>query len=137
MLKKVFVAGVFDCFHLGHQFFLCKAFSLHKNLTIVVARDTTVFKLKKKYPQYSEKKRQQKIQNIFTNYKNVKIRLGRANGNFFETIAEEKPNIIFLGYDQRFNQKKCKKLFPKIKIIRTKPFYPEYFKSSVLQKLLQ
>ena len=61
--NKLFVAGAFDSFHMGHQFFLWKASSMCKELVVVVARDETIKRIKNKtltvimIPVYEEKKR--------------------------------------------------------------------------------
>ncbi len=126
--NKLFVAGAFDSFHMGHQFFLWKASSMCKELVVVVARDETIKRIKNKTPKYSEEKRLQRIkeENLF----NAKIRLGREDANFVVTLKEENPDVLLLGYDQKFDEKKGRESFPNLIILRADSFAPDFFKSS-------
>lgn len=49
MSKKVMVFGTFDIFHKGHEFYFSKAKEYGEELIVIVARDETVLKIKKKY----------------------------------------------------------------------------------------
>ncbi len=128
--KKVFVAGTFDNFHVGHQFFLWSASNFGEKLIVIVARDETVKSLKIREARNNENIRKSRLEKEFANYKNVKIRLGNLNGNFLETLREENPDILYLGFDQYFDEKKCSETFPNLKIVRAKKYFPEIFKSS-------
>ena len=128
MYEKILVAGTFDKFHVGHQFFLWTTKTLCKNMCVVVARDNTVRKIKKKTPTQKKKKRLKRIQQ--ENLPNTKTRLGREDAEFLQTLQEESPTALFLGYDQNFDEKDCKNAFPNLTIKRTKPYFPNIFKSS-------
>jgi glycerol-3-phosphate cytidylyltransferase-like family protein len=97
-------------------------------MVVVVARDTTVQRIKNHQPRHSETQRLERLKQ--ENLPHTKVRLGRADGNFWETIREESPSVICLGYDQRFDESKCRELFPQIQIIRSDAYHPEFFKSS-------
>ena len=127
--KKVFVAGVFDNFHIGHQYFLWTTSVLAKDMVIIVARDKTVQIIKGQKPKNNEKKRLYRIKQ--EKIKNARIRLGRLDGKFLETVKQEAPDILVLGYDQKINEKKFLHYFPNLVIQRGNPFYPQYFKSSL------
>lgn len=126
--KKAFVAGGFDHFHVGHQFLLYQASSLASKLVIVIGRDATIEKLKKRKPIHAEEERMQRIKQ--ENIPNAVVRLGRSDGDFLKTLGEEGPDLLLLGYDQYFNEKLCKENFPDIKIKRADPYFPEIFKGS-------
>ncbi len=126
--KKLLVAGTFDHFHIGHQHFLWTAKSVTEQMTIIIARDTTVSRLKEKPAKNNELHRLERIQK--ENIPDTTARLGRTDGNFWETIKEESPSAIFLGYDQHFDEDSHRKLFPEIEILRALPYFPEFFKSS-------
>ena len=49
-------------------------------------------------------------------------------------IAKFQPQVICLGYDQNSFEKNLSKLFPKIKVVRCKPFKPEVYKSSKMNQ---
>ncbi len=129
MEKKVLVFGTFDVFHFGHFFFLKEAKKEGK-LFVVVARDETVKKLKGKEPILDEKKRKKIIEMTGLAKKTF---LGDKKDPF-KIIKKIKPDIICLGYDQKFFVNGLKKFLKKeklpIKIKRIKSFLPNVFKSS-------
>ncbi len=135
--KKVFVAGTFDNFHTGHQFFLWSAREVGDLLVIIIARDKNVKRIKKKVPRNNELQRKLRVEQEFLDDDLVEVRLGNLNNNFLKTIAEEKPKILFLGFDQFFDEKECLKKFPKLEIKRAKEYFPMIFKSSKFFKILQ
>ena len=127
--KKVFVAGTFDFLHIGHQYLLWTAANSAEKLVVIVARDENVLRIKGKQPHFSEKERIDRISREFL--PNAEIKLGGKNlDEFFQTLKNEKPDAIFLGYDQclQFPAKNLAKLG--IEIVRVDAFHPEFFKSS-------
>jgi len=128
--KKVFVAGTFDNFHVGHQFFLWSALSCGSEIAVIVARDETVARLKGRGARNNEDVRKERLAREFGSCENVKVRLGNLKGDFMKTLAEETPDILFLGFDQIFDERKCLEVFPDLKIVRAKKYFPEIFKSS-------
>lgn len=129
---KLLVAGVFDHFHVGHQHFLHHASQMCDELVIVIGREGTVEKIKGRKPQHSEHKRLERIQS--ENIPHAHVRLGREDGNVWETIREENPDGILLGYDQRFDDAQCREEFPDIQILRAEAYAPQHFKSSKFGK---
>ena len=133
-MKKAMVFGTFDIQHRGHEYLLKQAKKYGDYLIVVLARDKTVLKIKKRKPVYNEKKRLENLKKLkIAN----KIILGSLKDKYHQ-ILKEKPDIICLGYDQKVFTKNLKEnlskrnLFPKI--IRLKSFHPEKYKSSVLRK---
>ncbi|MEM3855888.1 MAG: adenylyltransferase/cytidyltransferase family protein [Candidatus Micrarchaeaceae archaeon] len=103
-MTKVMATGVFDILHLGHIYFLTEAKKLGGELVVVVARDSTAERLKRK-PIMDENTRLK----IVSSLKVVdEARLGNKD-DIFKTVEEIKPNIIALGYDQKFDEKKIEK----------------------------
>ena len=113
--------GTFDLLHIGHIYFLKEAKKLGDKLIVIVARDSTVRKLKHE-PVTPEKMRLQLI-------KELRIvdeaYLGKKD-DMYEIVEEIKPDIIALGYDQIHNEKKIRldliKRGVKSKIVRLSKF---------------
>jgi len=142
-MKKYFLAGTFDHFHVGHQYLCWKALEIIKNNThnyefiILIARDKTVQNIKKITPTNNEQKRLKRLEQEFKDFglgKNIFIRLGRLDANFKKTLIEVNPDIIFLGYDQHFNKNILENFDKIIEIKRIKPYGEKYFKSSKFRK---
>jgi len=108
---KILVGGVFDIIHLGHIKFLWAAKRLAKNseLIVVIARDSTVMRLKGREPVFSELERAEIVRNL----KPVdKVILGHeisGQGSFYEILKEVKPDIVVFGYDQKFDEEELAK----------------------------
>lgn len=129
------VFGTFDIFHEGHKSFLRQAKKHGNYLTVVVARDKTVGKLKKKKPVNSERYRLKKIKESRLA---DKVILGNL-GDKYQVIKRHKPDIICLGYDQKFfisglKQKLKEYKLEKTRIVRLKAYKPKIYKSSKLGK---
>ncbi len=134
-MKKIIVFGTFDVFHRGHSYFLKEAKKQGDYLIVVIARDKTVKKLKKEKPWNDEKERFNLVKNSLLADEVV---LGNLKDKY-KIIKEKKPDIIVLGYDQKFFvnklQKKLKEFkLLKTKIIRLKSFFPQKYKSSIIKK---
>jgi len=97
---KVFVAGTFDLIHPGHVDLLRFA-SEHGKVYVVVARDSTVEKVKKKRPVLDEEARLENIRAIRYVYE---ARLGDEE-DMLRPVEEINPDIIVLGPDQPFDEK--------------------------------
>ena len=109
--------GTFDILHLGHIYFLKEAKKLGDNLTVVLATDSTVRKLKHE-PVNPEEIRLKLIKEL----KVVdKAYIGHED-DMYEIVQEIKPDIIALGFDQIFDEKniekELKKRNIKAKVIR-------------------
>lgn len=133
-MVKVLVFGTFDGLHEGHINFLNQARKHGNHLIAVIARDKTVKRVKKSLPVFKERQRLKIVQN--SNLAD-KVILGSL-GNPFAVIKKIKPNVICLGYDQKFFIKdlpqEIKRIGLKIKIVRLKPFKPEIYHTSKLRK---
>jgi len=133
--KKVMVFGTFDIFHKGHENFLKQARKHGDYLIAVVARDKTVFSVKK---QKTRNKEQRRLK-ILANNKFVDNTVLGNLGDKYAVIKKYQPDVICLGYDQKnFIGNLAKKLkefgLDETRIIRLKSYYPEKYKSSIIKK---
>jgi len=125
----VLVFGTFDVIHKGHIDFFRQAREFGDCLAIVVAKDENAKKIGKKVKN-GEQKRLADVRQ----YADL-VFLGHAD-DYFKIIEEVKPDVICLGYDQhdRNLQNELRKRNLKIKVVRLKPFNPEKYHSSLLNK---
>lgn len=127
---KILLFGTFDILHPGHQSLFQQARRYGDKVIAIVARDNTVIKLKKHSSFFTEKQRQKNLQK--TNWAD-KVFLGDKK-DYFKIIKKIKPDIICLGYDQKFFIEELKQKIGewvlKIKIIKLKSFHPKKYKSS-------
>ena len=97
---RVIASGVFDLLHLGHVKFLedaKKAGGENSELIVIIAKDSTVEKMKGKKPIMSEDQRRRLVEALKSVDKAI---VGFEGLDIGEVIAEIKPDIIALGYDQ-------------------------------------
>lgn len=135
-LNKVLLFGTFDLLHPGHQNLFEQARPFGDYLITVIARDATVKKLKKRWPKYNEKQRQKNL--MATGWVD-KVILG-SQGDKYQIIKKIKPDIICLGYDQKFFvtdlKQKIKDFGLNTKIVQLMAFKPKLYKSSNLMKIM-
>ena len=109
--------GVFDILHPGHVLFLQEAKKLGDELYVVVARDSTAEKLKHK-PIMGEELRKFMVQSL----KPVDHAVLGYEDDMYRIVEEIRPDIIVLGYDQKFSEKEIKKECEKrgidVKVVR-------------------
>ncbi len=120
-MVRVMASGVFDILHLGHVYYLTEAKKLGDELIVVVARDSTARKLKHQ-PIMSEEIRVKMVEALKPVDKAI---LGNED-DMYKTVMEIKPDIIALGYDQKFDEKeiaeKCRELGLNVKVVRISQF---------------
>ncbi len=97
--RRVFLGGTFDLLHPGHIELFRAASTLGKPY-VVVARDSTVKRIKGKEPVLPEEARLAVVGSIRYVYEAF---LG-SEKSFMESVARVKPDIIFLGPDQPFEE---------------------------------
>jgi FAD synthetase len=134
-MKTVMAFGTFDIFHEGHRSFLKQARKYGDYLIVVVARDETVKETKKQDTRNKETKRIRILRNSKIAEKVV---LGSL-GDKYAVIKKYKPDVICLGYDQKFFVEKLKNKLKEFglrytKIKRLEPYKPSVYKSSKLGK---
>lgn len=127
------VFGTFDIFHPGHKNFLKQARRQGDFLIVVVARDKTVRIFKK---QETRDKEQERLRAVEKSRIVDEVVLGSIQDKY-AIIKRYAPEVICLGYDQKFFTRGLRKKLDAFglkdtKIIRLKPFKPEIYKSSIL-----
>jgi FAD synthetase len=98
-MVRVMASGVFDLIHPGHISYLNQAKVLGDHLTVVIASDSTVRK-KKHEPVTPADMRAL----IVGSLKPVDEAIVGGEGDIFDTVSKVKPDIIVLGYDQKFDE---------------------------------
>ncbi|MCD6236703.1 MAG: FAD synthase [Thermoplasmata archaeon] len=116
-MVRVMATGVFDILHLGHIRYLEEAKGLGDELVVVVAHDETV-KKRKHTPIMPQEMRRKIVESL----KCVDKAVNGKEGDMLDIVKEIRPDIIALGYDQRFDEKKLGEQLKKegldIKIVR-------------------
>ncbi len=120
-MVRVMATGVFDILHPGHVLFLREAKKLGDELVVVVARDSTVERLKHK-PIMNEEIRRFMVDSL----KPVDRAVLGHKDDMYKTVEDVRPDIIVLGYDQKFDEKEieeeCRKRGIKVKVVRLKKY---------------
>lgn len=136
-MKTVVVAGTFDFLHRGHISFLEQARKYGDHLVVIIARDSTVKKIKGRAPIHNEKERQILVKSISIVDRAV---LGDPKDPY-EIIMRLRPQVICLGYDQthvfaRGLTDALKRRHMKTRVVTLKPFQPKRLKSSRLLRTI-
>jgi FAD synthetase len=117
MVVRVMATGVFDLLHPGHLYFLTEARKLGDELVVVVARDQTARRLKRE-PYVPEHIRRAMVEALKPVDRAI---LGSAT-DIYETVLNERPNVIALGYDQVWNEREveneCKRRGVPVRVVR-------------------
>ena len=99
--KKILIAGTFDILHLGHLFLINEAAKLG-DVHVIIATDKNRERFSGSPPVIPEQQRLEVILNL----RNVKsARLGSRDEDILSVVGNIKPDIIFLGPDQGFDEK--------------------------------
>lgn len=133
-MKKVMVFGAFDCLHPGHLDFFKQAKKYGNFLIVSVGTDKNVKKIKGKRALFNQGERLALVENC----KIVDQAVLGAESNFYEHIANFKPDVLCLGYDQWVHEDEVRaKLLEvgleKTKVLRLKPYQQGRAKSKVVK----
>ncbi|MFQ5666998.1 MAG: adenylyltransferase/cytidyltransferase family protein [Candidatus Binatia bacterium] len=104
---QVFVAGTFDGLHYGHLFLLryarraglAMARRLRRpgvRLSVVIARDDSVQRIKVRPPHHTQRERQQLVAAL----RLVDRAFVGQRDDFIKSVRRAQPDLIVLGYDQ-------------------------------------
>jgi FAD synthetase len=99
-MKRVLAAGVFDLLHYGHIRYLEEAKKLGgpgAKLTVIVARDETVRRMKGQYPVIPEDQRRATVEALRVVDEAL---LGFEDLDLDRVIQQVKPDIVAVGHDQ-------------------------------------
>ena len=125
---------MFDLLHLGHVKFLeeaKKAGGKKAELLVIVARDSTVQKMKGRKPVMPENQRRALVEALRIVDEAV---LGLEDFDIGEVIERVKPDVIALGYDQEDMEKRVCEYVNKhglgVKVVRVGKFANDELSSS-------
>jgi FAD synthetase len=93
--RVVLATGVFDILHMGHLYYLNEARKLGDRLVVVVARDETASRLKRR-PIVPEHLRLEMVRGL----KPVDEAVLGDRDDFYKVVETVRPDIIALGHDQ-------------------------------------
>ena len=132
---RIMVFGTFDMIHEGHEDFFRQARSLASEpyLIVSVARDVSAARVKGFPPRRAENER---LTAIAVHPLVDQAMFGDEIG-YLEHIAEAKPDVIALGYDQDGEyvnnlEKDLREANLAITVARLKSYLPELYKTSKL-----
>lgn len=139
---RVFVAGTFDGLHLGHVFLFDfarrRGMALARrqrrdgvHLSVVVARDESVQRLKRRPPLHSHRERQRLVAAL----RSVDEAFVGAPNDFLRSVRRVRPDLIVLGHDQNVGwEERLREAGFHVPILRCPPYRREYLKSSALRR---
>lgn len=96
-MTRILATGTFDILHPGHIYFLTQARALGDELFVIVARDSNI--THKPKPVVPEEQRLEMVNALGI----VDKALLGSEKDMFEPLKQIRPDIIALGYDQRFD----------------------------------
>ena len=130
---KVMATGVFDIIHLGHIHYLKESKKLGDMLVVVVARDKTARK-NGKSPIFDENSRLKLVSEL----KPVDYAILGHEDDMMKTVLEVRPDIITLGYDQKFDEVELNRQLQKVgveaRIVRISKYDGDLNSSSLVRK---
>ncbi len=130
-------SGVFDIIHMGHIHYLEEARKLGDELVVVVATDITVRRMKHE-PITPGNMRVQLVNSL----KPVDRAVLGHEDDIFRTVEELRPDIIALGFDQKFDEAELLKQLESrglgnIKVVRLSKMEYESFDLDGTRKIIQ
>jgi FAD synthetase len=140
MSKNIAMAfGSFDIIHPGHIQYLRSA-SRYGKLIVVVARDSSIRKLKGRRPIMDERTRVEMVDSLrFVDKAILGDRIRKWN-DIYKILKRFRPDFIVLGYDQKVDMRYLRRFLSenglKSKVIRVRAYNARRYKSSKLKKLI-
>jgi len=143
MVRTVLASGVFDLIHPGHVVYLSeakRAGGKSSRLIVVVARDSTVRKVRNREPVFNEEARRILVESLKPVDEAI---LGSEPFSFEEIVWKVRPDVVAFGYDQgswmRDFLKAKKGMKWKTKAVKIRQFKssPIHSSSAAVQKILK
>jgi FAD synthetase len=132
-MKTVMVFGTFDGVHPGHEYFLEEAKKLGDRLVVCIARDSVVAELKGREPRRPEIERREALAECTVV---DEVFYGDRELGSWKILAEAKPDVIALGYDQTALKEDLEKWITahgqKIETVTIASHRPDLYKSSLI-----
>lgn len=125
---RILVFGTFDELHPGHLFFLREA-TKRGDITVVIARDENVIRIKGRAPVQDEGSRARAVQGILPE---AMVILGNPK-DFLAPVFAVQPDLILFGYDQHLPPGVTEADLP-CQVQRMKAYRPEKYKSSLRRR---
>lgn len=136
-MKKVMIFGTFDIIHGGHIHMFTEARAYGDFLIAVVARDVNVERIKENGALHSEGERLNFLKHIDLIDQAI---LGDKT-NVYKVIAEQKPDVIALGYDQKIYVDQLEEAITNCglnsRIVKLTPYQENKFKTSKIRKYME
>lgn len=130
-MPKALAFGTFDGLHPGHRYYLDEA-AKYGDLTVLVARDSTVEKVKGRPALRNEDARLQALRDA-----GYHAFLGSKTDRY-AVFSEVRPDFVCLGYDQQASEtailEACSRIGLSVTIVRIGAFEPERYKSSLIDR---
>jgi FAD synthetase len=134
-MKTVMIFGTFDNLHDGHRALIRQATEHGDRIIAIVARDETVKKVKGHTPKCHECERVAELLQIDVI---DDIVLGYGDKDKMQVVRDNKPNVVLLGYDQKYFVDELYELADEEEqdfiIVRAQAYKPNIYKSSLLNK---
>ncbi|UCD72838.1 MAG: FAD synthase [Candidatus Bathyarchaeota archaeon] len=134
-LLVVMTGGVFDILHVGHLSSFEEGRGLGDLLIVVIARDSTVQRLKHRTPINNESQRMRLVNALSV----VDLAVLGDEDNFLNSVEKIDPDIIAVGYDQAHNTNKLKEDLRlrglKARVIRLESHIPGIKSSKILSRI--
>ncbi len=135
-MKTVMVFGTFDILHPGHLSLFRQAKRHGKILVAVVARGTTSARIKGRAPFHTERERKKNLEHI----RDIdRVLLGDTK-DMYRVIRRLQPDVIALGYDQKFFVKELQKIVHEFskppRIVRLRPYQAGRYKTKKIRGYL-
>ena len=125
-MTRVLATGTFEILHPGHLLYLEEAKKLGDELFVIVARDINV-KRRKRTPIIPEEQRLKMVSAL----KVVDKAMLGSEKDMYEPLYSIKPDVIAIGYDQDFDERKLEQELRKrgfnSEVIRIKKHNPNAF----------
>ncbi len=136
---RVIAFGSFDILHPGHLLYLRKSKRFGRKLIVIVARDSSIKKLKGRKAALDENARLEIVKSLRIVDKALLGSSFRSEEGMYGIIERVKPDVIAVGYDQKLDIMELKEWLGRKKmrarIVRISSYYKKYKSSGIRRKI--